>query len=78
MVGNWGSTELGRSYIGGWLIVIYTKDSMPERKAWTPEEDNILKILREEEMIAKWSAIAKKMAEDYGMPGRTGKQCRER
>ena len=51
---------------------------MPERKAWTPEEDRTLKMLREEFQINKWSIIAKKMADEYDMPGRTGKQCRER
>ena len=51
---------------------------MPERKAWSSEEDEVLKNLREEQQITKWSVIAKKMAEEYNMPGRTGKQCRER
>lgn len=51
---------------------------MPERKPWTPEEDKVLKFLREEQKITKWSLIAKKMSEEYDMPGRTGKQCRER
>lgn len=51
---------------------------MPERKAWTPEQDKTLKHLREELQINKWSIIAKKMADEFDMPGRTGKQCRER
>jgi hypothetical protein len=37
-----------------------------------------VKHLREEVQIKKWSIIAKKMAEEFEMPGRTGKQCRER
>jgi hypothetical protein len=49
---------------------------MPERKAWTPEEDRTLKYLREELQINKWSIIAKKMADEFDMLGRTGKQCR--
>ena len=51
---------------------------MPERKIWTPEEDDALKYLREQEGINKWSVIAKKLSELYNMEGRTGKQCRER
>jgi hypothetical protein len=51
---------------------------MPERRPWTNEEDAILKQLREELKIAKWSVIAKRMAEEHSMPVRTGKQCRER
>lgn len=35
---------------------------MPERRAWTPEEDEALKYLREQLSINKWSLIAKKLA----------------
>lgn len=49
---------------------------MPERKVWTSEEDKLLKHLKEDLKIPKWSIIAKKMADEYSMPGRTGKQCR--
>ena len=38
---------------------------MPERKAWTTEEDEVLKHLREVLQISKWSTIAKKMSEEY-------------
>lgn len=51
---------------------------MPERKLWTAEEDTVLKHLKEDLCIRKWSIIAKKMADEYSMIGRTGKQCRER
>ena len=51
---------------------------MPERKVWSSEQDNVLKYLKEELKIQKWSIIARKMVEEYSMPGRTGKQCRER
>ena len=40
---------------------------MPERKIWTPEEDDALKYLREQEGINKWSMIAKKLSELYNM-----------
>ena len=36
---------------------------MPERRAWSPEEDKILKHLKEDEQITKWSTIAKRMAD---------------
>ena len=49
---------------------------MPLRKAWTQEEDKILKFLRDEQNEIKWSVIAKTMQEEYGIVGRTGKQCR--
>lgn len=49
---------------------------MPERRAWTTEEDKILKHLKEDLQIVKWSAIARRMADDHNMPDRTGKQCR--
>lgn len=51
---------------------------MPEKKSWTEEEDKILRFLFEVEKVPKWSKIAQKMADDYHMTGRNGKQCRER
>lgn len=51
---------------------------MSERKPWSEEEDAVLKFLKEEVKIAKWSHIARKMAEEHSMFGRNGKQCRER
>jgi hypothetical protein len=51
---------------------------MPDRRAWSAEEDRILKQLREEMKITKWSVIAHIMANEYKIPDRTGKQCRER
>ncbi len=51
---------------------------MPNRRMWSPEEDHTLRLLREEKSLKKWSVIARKMETDYNLPGRTGKQCRER
>jgi hypothetical protein len=51
---------------------------MPERKVWSADEDKILKFLKEERGEKKWSVIAKIMGEEFNVPGRTGKQCRER
>ena len=38
---------------------------MADRRSWTPEEDKLLKFLREDLEITKWSTIAKKMADEY-------------
>lgn len=35
---------------------------MSGRKVWTEQEDKILRVLKEERMESKWSAIARKMA----------------
>ena len=51
---------------------------MPERKMWNLNEDRILRFLKEEQKEKKWSVIARKMHTDFGIEGRTGKQCRER
>lgn len=42
------------------------------------QEDRILKALVEERNLNKWALIARIMGEEFGIPGRTGKQCRER
>ncbi|KAL6609882.1 hypothetical protein ACP70R_039851 [Stipagrostis hirtigluma subsp. patula] len=42
------------------------------RGLWTPEEDSVLETLVKELGLRKWSKIAK------DLPGRIGKQCRER
>ena len=49
---------------------------MPERKLWTEEEDKALRYLKEEEGLQKWSLISKRMHIQFGISGRTGKQCR--
>jgi hypothetical protein len=49
---------------------------MRERKVWNEEEDRILRYLKVEKGEKKWSAIARKMEEDFNIKGRTGKQCR--
>ena len=51
---------------------------MSEIKVWTEYEDVILKKLKEEEKIQKWTLIAQKMADEYNLKGRNGKQCKER
>mmetsp|Transcript_32424 Transcript_32424/g.62429 ORF Transcript_32424/g.62429 Transcript_32424/m.62429 type:complete len:356 (+) Transcript_32424:208-1275(+) len=46
--------------------------SLRIKQWWTPEEDLLLQLLVESQGCANWSEIAKRL------PGRMGKQCRER
>lgn len=48
------------------------------RRHWTRTEDEAISELINKHGIKKWSLIAKKLREDFGVPGRSGKQCRER
>lgn len=47
-----------------------------ERKNWTEYQDQILKYLKEERKIKRWTDIAKIMNVEYKIGGRNGKQCR--
>lgn len=49
---------------------------MPDRKMWTEQEDRVLRFLREDRGQQKWSHIARTMDLEFGIGGRTGKQCR--
>lgn len=49
-----------------------------ERKNWTEYQDQILKYLKEDRKIKRWTDIAKIMNVEYKIGGRNGKQCRER
>lgn len=51
---------------------------MSERKVWGEREDKILKYLREERGERKWATIARILEQEFDIPGRSGKQCRER
>lgn len=42
------------------------------------QDDQILKELFEVRKIRKWSEISRIMQEQFGIPARNGKQCRER
>lgn len=48
------------------------------RQPWTETEDTAIRALVAQIGIRKWSLIAEKMSTDYGLKGRSGKQCRER
>ena len=49
---------------------------MSETRLWTEYEDLILKRLREEDKIQKWTVVAQIMADEYNLKGRNGKQCK--
>jgi len=48
------------------------------RRLWKEEEDEAILNLVKENGIKKWTLISKKLSEEYGINGRSGKQCRER
>jgi hypothetical protein len=48
------------------------------RRVWTPDEDEAIRQLVTKFGTKSWSAIAEHVVKDYGINGRTGKQCRER
>jgi len=51
---------------------------MGDRRAWSEIEDKAIKELVEKYGIRKWTVVAQKMEETFGLKGRSGKQCRER
>jgi len=51
---------------------------MGDRRAWSEIEDKAIRELVEKYGIRKWTIVAQKMEEVYGLNGRSGKQCRER
>jgi hypothetical protein len=73
-----GWTADGRRvvYIGGEAVVLADMDdakaSSRKKHHWSPEEDDKLRMLIAEHGAQKWSRIA------HSLPGRLGKQCRER
>lgn len=48
------------------------------RRVWTPEEDDAIRNLVMKYGTKTWSIIAEQIIKEYGILGRTGKQCRER
>jgi len=51
---------------------------MGDRRAWSEIEDKAIRELVDKYGIRKWTIVAQKMEEVYGLNGRSGKQCRER
>ncbi len=53
-----------------WLLPI-------SRRAWTEQEDEAIRQMVAKHGTKSWALIAENLAKE-GMPGRSGKQCRER
>jgi len=68
------NTLTGKRKLGGKC----KKEKKFIRRHWTQEEDTAIAQLIKRHGIKKWSLIAKKLAADFGIIGRSGKQCRER
>lgn len=49
-----------------------------EKVYWSPYEDSILQLLREQRKIQRWTDIARTLATEFQIKGRNGKHCRER
>lgn len=49
-----------------------------KRNLWTETEDNAITELVKEIGECNWGTIAERMQTEFGVTGRTGKQCRER
>lgn len=48
------------------------------RRLWNNDEDEAITSLVDKYGIRRWTLISKKLQEEYGINGRSGKQCRER
>lgn len=48
------------------------------RRLWTEEEDSAIASLVENYGLKKWTLVSRKLKDEYGINGRSGKQCRER
>lgn len=49
-----------------------------KRRPWTPVEDEVIKVLVQENGTQQWALIADKLNKEIKSPIRSGKQCRER
>ena len=54
------------------------KSKSGDRRAWTKEEDDAIRLLVGRHGTKSWSTIADHIQSQFGISGRTGKQCRER
>lgn len=54
------------------------KEKKAKRRVWTSDEDKAIISLIEQYGPKNWTHIATKLRDDFGIKGRTGKQCRER
>ncbi len=53
------------------------KQNDENRRAWTDEEDEAIRLMVAKHGTKSWALIAENLGKE-GMPGRSGKQCRER
>eukprot|EP01041_Mallomonas_annulata_P003482 gene3482-6928_t len=53
-------------------------DPLSDRRVWATEEDEAIRNLVAKYGTKSWSVIAEHIIKEYGISGRTGKQCRER
>ena len=53
-------------------------EKLNDRRVWTAAEDNAIRELVAKFGIKSWSIISERVALEYGIAGRSGKQCRER
>lgn len=51
---------------------------MTEKRPWSEEEDRLLKFVFDTSKLTKWSQIARRLQEEFGVKGKNGKQCKER
>lgn len=49
-----------------------------KRRPWTEDEDEAITLLVNAIGVRQWTIIASRLRTDFGISGRTGKQCRER
>ena len=49
-----------------------------KRRPWTDKEDQAILSLVKSSKCLRWQVIASQLKSEYGIKGRTGKQCRER
>lgn len=52
--------------------------SSQKRRPWTAKEDAAIRGLVQENGIKQWTLIAENLHKKFNIPGRSGKQCRER
>lgn len=49
-----------------------------KRRPWTLMEDKAIKDLVREMGTQEWAHVAERLNSNFSLPGRSGKQCRER
>lgn len=58
--------------------VVVQQQMTTDRRVWAQEEDEAIRALVLKHGTKTWSVIAEQIVKEYGIQGRTGKQCRER